>query len=396
MKIAVVVNTFPSASQTFIATQVDELVRQGHEVEIFAHGMERGVHHAVVARVLEYCRVTYFRFPRQAYHLIEFIRWCLYNLPTLFEVANYSRLSAKHFPFFGMLLKVFYLTKASEQSDAVFSHFATAGAPFAFIPRTGSTRLLFFHGYDVNRFPLEVGLTAFAKIIASHDIFISNTEFTKRIAMKNGVPSNRIYSVPVGLNFSLFPPVEERPRRSRVELISIGRLVEKKGIEFTIRACGILLASGFSEFRYTIVGDGPLKDSLAHLAHSLNLHNHVEFKGTASQEAVRELLSVSDILLMPSVTASDGDKEGQGLVMQEAQLLEVPVVATDHNGFSEGVVDAETALLVPERSPESLASAIKTLCDSDETRRRFGRAGRQFVLKKYDIRFTTAAVLKHI
>ena len=53
MKIAVVVNTFPSASQTFIATQVDELVRQGHEVEIFAHGMERGVHHAVVAQPLK-------------------------------------------------------------------------------------------------------------------------------------------------------------------------------------------------------------------------------------------------------------------------------------------------------------------------------------------------------
>jgi colanic acid/amylovoran biosynthesis glycosyltransferase len=89
--------------------------------------------------------------------------------------------------------------------------------------------------------------------------------------------------------------------------------------------------------------------------------------------------------VLASVTV-EGDREGQGLVLQEAQACGLPIIATRHGAFPEGVRDPESALLVPERDPGALADAIVQLLQKPERWPEMGRAGRRFVEERFDIR----------
>jgi len=92
------------------------------------------------------------------------------------------------------------------------------------------------------------------------------------------------------------------------------------------------------------------------------------------------------ILLMPSVTAGNGDTEGQGLVLQEAQACGLPVLATDHNGFPEGMLPGRSGFLVPERDFESMAERLTYMLEHPQMWAGWGCAGRAHVEAHYDIR----------
>ncbi len=100
---------------------------------------------------------------------------------------------------------------------------------------------------------------------------------------------------------------------------------------------------------------------------------------------VAELYRSSHLFLLPSVTAGDGDMEGQGLVLQEAQAAGLPVVSTRHNGIPEGVRDGETGFLVPERDPAALAERLTYLVEHPEVWPAMGHAGRALVEAEFDI-----------
>jgi colanic acid/amylovoran biosynthesis glycosyltransferase len=92
------------------------------------------------------------------------------------------------------------------------------------------------------------------------------------------------------------------------------------------------------------------------------------------------------ILLMPSITAANGDTEGQGLVLQEAQACGLPVLATDHNGFPEGMLPGLSGFLVPERDIESMAEKLAYMIEQPHLWPGWGRAGRAHIEAHYDIR----------
>jgi glycosyltransferase involved in cell wall biosynthesis len=102
-------------------------------------------------------------------------------------------------------------------------------------------------------------------------------------------------------------------------------------------------------------------------------------------DEVRAIMGRASIVAVPSVTADDGDSEGLPTVLLEAQAISTAVVATRHSGIPEGVIDGETALLVPERDHEALANAIRTLIEDPSRCRAMGEAGREFVLSRFSL-----------
>jgi colanic acid/amylovoran biosynthesis glycosyltransferase len=166
-------------------------------------------------------------------------------------------------------------------------------------------------------------------------------------------------------------------------VVTVGRLVEIKGHEYVIRALAKLHGRGLA-VRYDVVGDGPLRAKLEKVAHDLGLSEHVVFHGARDTSEVRTLLAEGHIFVLASVSV-DGDQEGQGLVVQEAQAAGLPVVVTQHGGLPEGMRAEKTGFVVPERDVEALAERLIFLVTHPEIGAEMGRAGRRFIEDNYDI-----------
>jgi colanic acid/amylovoran biosynthesis glycosyltransferase len=136
---------------------------------------------------------------------------------------------------------------------------------------------------------------------------------------------------------------------------------------------------------YDIAGDGPLRKDLAQRVAELGVGSAVTFHGACEGTGVQRLMAESHLFVLASVSV-EGDQEGQGLVLQEAQAAGLPVVATRHGGLPEGLVPGESGFLVPERDVDVLAERLDYLTKHPERWPAMGRVGRKLVETHYDIR----------
>jgi len=169
-----------------------------------------------------------------------------------------------------------------------------------------------------------------------------------------------------------------------MRLLTVARLVEIKGHEYALRAIAKVRAR-YPNLRYDLVGDGPLRKKLTALIAELGLNDAVTLHGSRSETDVREFFAQAHAFLLTSVNV-EGDEEGQGLALQEAQACGLPVIATRHGAFPEGVAPENRSWLVPERDVEALASKLCELVDAKDRWPVIGHAGRNFVKQRYDIR----------
>ncbi|MDX9972532.1 MAG: glycosyltransferase [FCB group bacterium] len=147
-------------------------------------------------------------------------------------------------------------------------------------------------------------------------------------------------------------------------ILAVGRAVEKKGFAYLLEACALLRLEGLAA-ACTIVGEGPELDSLRALAQRLGIASTVFFAGALPHEQVTFLYAEVDVLVVPSVVAANGDRDGIPNVMLEAMARGVPVVATGAGAIPEVLQDGVTGLMVAPRDSGQLAAAIgRVLTDS--------------------------------
>jgi glycosyltransferase involved in cell wall biosynthesis len=169
-------------------------------------------------------------------------------------------------------------------------------------------------------------------------------------------------------------------------VLFVGRLAEKKGCEYALRAVKLAQRSRPAT-KLVVIGDGELRERLQRLNSDLSVG--AQFLGEQTSDTVRAWLRRASIFCAPSVTARSGDTEGLPTVLCEAQASGTPVVSTFHGGIPEIVRHKETGLLSPERNPESLANDILQLLSCDELRHKFGTNSRSFVMRNFDLRTQT-------
>lgn len=392
MRIAFIVSTFPKLSETFILSQITGLLDMGHDVRVFSeyrNTKEDKVHPDVLKyRLMD--RTRYFITPEnwleRAASAGRLVARNLCNGPVeLLKSVNFLSLGKK-----ALSLKVLHLLAPMRgyRFDIVHSHFGINGALAIYLKLMGmpGRYLTTFHGYDVNSLPHKAPPGYYRQLFTHGDRFTSNTDYTRKRAVALGCDEKKITILPVGLDITKFG---FRPRQlargEPVRLLTIGRLVEKKGHKYALKAVKALSDKGF-DIRYSIAGDGPEKDRLQGLAAALGLSNRVEFLHDINEQEALELYASCHIFVLPSVTSADQDREGQALVLQEAQATGMPVVSTRHNGIPEGVLDGVSAFLVPERDHLKLAEKIEYLIKRPSSWPVMGDAGRKFVEGKYDIR----------
>lgn len=166
-------------------------------------------------------------------------------------------------------------------------------------------------------------------------------------------------------------------------LVSVSRLIDRKGHERVLQALALLKLNGsLLNFRYTIIGDGPMRQSLESLSIELDLASQVIFKGDLSDTDLQACYADADVFVLP-VKNDPIDKEGFGMVYLEAAAYGVPSIATNMSGVNEAVLDGETGILVPDGNIEELSRALYQLAISEELRAKLGNAARARVLSTF-------------
>jgi glycosyltransferase involved in cell wall biosynthesis len=211
------------------------------------------------------------------------------------------------------------------------------------------------------------------------------------LAEEVGVERAKVVVCRHGVRLDRFSSDERRPEPGRI--LSIGRLVPKKGCGVLLQACALLAARGVP-FSLDVVGDGPLAGELAALATSLSLQSQVRFnRGRPQPELVEFYRRAAVFALAPAVQA-DGDRDGVPNVILEAMASGVPVVASAISGIPEVVEHNRTGLLVPPSDPAALAGALEQLLADPDWAETIGRAGRAAVASSFDLPGCVAPVAK--
>ena len=216
------------------------------------------------------------------------------------------------------------------------------------------------------------------------------------VMRQQGYPARLVSVVPSGL------PVEQfeyrapatRCRNGTLRLLFIGRLTRKKGIDLALHAVADLRRDGV-RCSLDILGDGPQSEQAADLARSLQIESCVSFHGPVSGAVVRQFLTGSHILLVPSLTTADGNLEGIPNVAKEAMAGGVIVVASDHSGLPELIQPGLTGFLFPEADQAALHAALQRALDARDRWDTIAAAARRFVEQQHSVAAMTSALLMH-
>lgn len=248
-----------------------------------------------------------------------------------------------------------------------------------------------FWGHDITRLPkLTLYPPAwfhywkdFEELKKAGDLFLAVSNFIADMLISKGFKKEKVKVVYSGVRIL----DKELPLNKKYEekiILNVGRLVEKKGTEYLIKAMNILIRKHNNVYLY-ICGDGPLKNKLIDLTKQLRLEKYVKFLGWMKREEIFKLMQQAYIFVLPSVTAKSGDTEGLPTVILEAMMFSLPVVATIHSGIPEAVISGETGFLVPEKDVRSLAEKIDILLSDSHLADRMGRKGRELVEEKFNL-----------
>jgi len=195
----------------------------------------------------------------------------------------------------------------------------------------------------------------------------------------------RIQRIGVDLDRFSRDDYAERADTDKVLILMCGRMVEKKGLEYGIRAFS-KVHSRFPHTEMRIIGDGPRFGELQRLVCSLALNSSVKMLGYMSHDQYAVQSKAAHIFVQPSVTASDGDSEGGApTTLLEMQAMGVPIVSTYHDDIPQVVVAGKSAFLVEERDVDGLAEKIGFLVENPQIRGEMGSEGRKHVEEKHDI-----------
>jgi colanic acid/amylovoran biosynthesis glycosyltransferase len=217
----------------------------------------------------------------------------------------------------------------------------------------------------------EIGLF---EILSSASAVIAVSDFAanqlRRRFPENAARVHRIYN---GIDCAQFKPAQFEPPPL---ILSIGRLISKKGFDALIDACALLRQRGHG-FRCEIIGEGPLVGELQARIHRQDLCEHVHLADPKTQAEIAARLSKATVLALPCRIDPDGAMDNLPTVVMEAMASALPVVSTNVGGISEMVRDGETGLLVAQNDPAATADALSRLINDIELARSFGGRARK-------------------
>ncbi|HMO57180.1 MAG TPA: glycosyltransferase, partial [Roseiflexaceae bacterium] len=285
------------------------------------------------------------------------------------------------------------LQAALPTARLLHAHFGEAGLAALPIARRSRLPLITsFHGRDVAKpAARHYGRRLYRPLFTHGAAFTVVSHHMRDQLITLGAPAERIHLVRTGIDPAGIPFAPRSPGSNGVRLLSIGRLVEKKGIHVAIAAVA-RLHHRYAGLTLTIIGDGPLRATLEAQAQAAGVGRQVHFCGAQPAARVLAELAAADLFVLPCLTAADGDQEGAPVVLMEALAAGLPVVSTHHAAIAEIVQHDVSGLLAHEGDTEELSALLERLLQQPERWPAMGAAGRRHVVETFDLNRAVAAL----
>ena len=399
-KVAYVVKTFPSLSETFILNEILGVEALGLQVTVFSLRKlrpEAEPVHPDVAKVKG--PVRYIPSLVQPLWPCGLLLLLFSHLALLFGTPRrYFETIRFHFgsgnnPRLKDFLQAGYLAVALSREKITHLH-----AHFANVPTTVAEIVKQLTGipFSFTAHAKDIYLTDPAELkrkIAGATCVLTCTAYNRKHLTALLPDSTPIHLAYHGVDIARFASAGAAPALASAEplILSVGRLCEKKGFPYLIRACRSLKDRGFRS-RCKIVGSGELRDKLEALIAELDVADCVSLCGPMIQDDVIELYRSASVFVLPCLVTDNGDRDGIPNVLMEAMVSNLPVISTPISGITELVDHMVDGILVPERDASAIADAIGLLLFQPELGRNLAENGRAKVLDRFASEASTSRV----
>lgn len=387
LRVAYLFERFPSFGQTFCYREVAELVRQGAEVSVFSirhpsDEPQQDWDEAIVGAI------TYL--PEEA-ALLEEVEKARRSDALPEEAVRALRDWGRQTDFLRLYQAAFIGRRLRAAGiDRVHAHFAGMAARTAYwIKQFFGTQFAFTaHANDIFA-PREFAISL-EKLMDAADGIVTVSDFAvERLRKQFPQSAGKIHRVYNGLALDGFRIADFA---APVPLIlSVGRLIEKKGFGHLISACAQLRGRGL-DFHCEIVGEGSLEATLSAQIADARLGDRVKLLGPRTQHQIVDRLAAATVFVLPCVTDPKGDMDNLPTVIMEAMAAGLPVISTSVAGVPEMVYPGTTGALVAQADPVALADAISEVISQPALAKQLGRAGRELVVEKFSIETNVRAL----
>lgn len=218
------------------------------------------------------------------------------------------------------------------------------------------------------------------------DAMIAISEATAQEARERGIASDKITTIPLGVNEQSLPEVDRHKVLASIGLddkakvlLTVGRLAKRKGVAWFINN---VLPDLDKRVQYVVIGGGQEEANINAAIAQQKLSEQVHLLGEVDDAAKQKWLAAADIFVMPNITVH-GDMEGFGIVAHEAALAELPVVASKIEGIAQALQNNKNGILLPEQDAAAYQKTIKELLRDDKKRQTFGRQARVYTLRNF-------------
>ncbi|ADO47906.1 colanic acid biosynthesis glycosyltransferase WcaL [[Enterobacter] lignolyticus] len=371
MKVGFFLLKFPLASETFVLNQIVAFIEMGHEVEIVA--LQKGdlthTHEAFTRYAL--AEKTRWLQDEPAGKAAKLRRRAFATLRGLGRRSTWRALSISRYGDEArnlILSSICASLGAPLTADVFIAHFGPAGVTAAKLRELGAVRgklATVFHGIDISSRDVLRRYTAeYQQLFRRGDMMLPISDLWAARLRAMGCPESKVAVSRMGVNMDNFAQRPLRAPGETLQIISVARLTEKKGLHVAIDACRQLKAQGV-RFHYRILGLGPWERRLRTLIEQYQLEEVVEMPGFRPSHEVKAMLEAADVFLLPSITGADGDMEGIPVALMEAMAVGIPVVSTRHSGIPELIDSGVSGWLVAESDAAALARQLSELSTAD-------------------------------
>jgi len=389
--VAYIVKAWPRLSETFVLNEIISLEQRGLRVRIFSvREPDAGPSNSKVSQVR--AKVTYLAFGTHWKQVVpanlrlfcrrpgRYLRVLLQAI-TMMVIRRHRFAPPWHFFEAGYLADILSRSPA----DHLHAHFASTPTLIALYTHRlcGIAYTFTAHAKDIyvsDPYTFRVKLEAARAVVTC-------TQYNHRFLSKQfgELCDGKVRSIYHGLDVSQFnfrPPT--KVESGAPVILSVARLIEKKGLGNLIAAADVLRRRG-RVFHLEIIGSGPQREALQAQAKRLGLADHVRLRGSQAHDVVRLAYQQASVFVLPCVVASNGDRDGIPNVLLEAMASGVPVVSTSVSGIPELIESGLDGLLVPPNDPAALAEAIDKLLTSQELRESLARAARAKIESSFSL-----------